>query len=91
MKTIFIGQILKNVLSNGQIIIVRVMSLNVANSGMPRVCDNREILPDNYLIEKNKTWACPVENLIEDSETKELTEKSMVPMSHKDSLIHWKF
>jgi hypothetical protein len=91
MKTVFIDQILKNVLANGSEVIVRVMSLNVADTEMVRVCDYRETLPDGYLIEKNKTWAAPLENLRSDDETKRLTEKAFEPMSHKDSLIHWKF
>jgi len=91
MKTIFIDQILKNKLSNGQILIVRVMQLGVAGTNMVRVCDNRETLPDNYLISKNLTWAAPIENLIVDEETEALTKKAFEPMSDKDSLIHWMF
>lgn len=91
MKQVFEGQILKNKLSNGEIVIVRVMALNVAGTNMPRVCDNREMLPDAYLISKNKTWACPLENLFSDEETRALTDAAMTPISHKDSLIHSKF
>ena len=91
VKTAFIGQVLKNKLSNGSIVLVRVMSLNVGGTEMPRVCDHRESLPDGYLIEKNLTWAAPLENLYVDSETIEITDKENTPISHKDSLIHWKF
>jgi hypothetical protein len=91
MINLYVGKILKNKLSDGSIIIVRIMGLNVAGTNMPRVCDNREMLPDAYLIDKNLTWAAPIENLIEDAETIALTDKSMEPISHKDSLIHWKF
>lgn len=91
MKTPFVGQILKNKLSNGQVVTVRVMALNVAGTEMPRVCDAREVLPDQYLISKNLTWAAPLENLFCDEETKALTEKEFELISHEDSLIHWKF
>lgn len=84
-------QVLKNKLSDGSVVIVRVMALNVAGTNMPRVCDYREVLPDQMLISKNLTWAAPLENLFEDSETKALTEKAFTLMSHADSLIHWKF
>ena len=87
----YVGQILKNKLSNGQVIVVRVMALNVAGTNMPRVCDNRESLPDGYLIEKNRTWAAPLENLVDDEETKSLSEAANTPMNHKDALVQWRF
>lgn len=67
------------------------MSLNVGGTNMPRVCDNRETLPDQYLISKNLTWAAPIENLFQDEETKALTDAAHVLIGHKDSLIHYKF
>lgn len=90
-NTIFVGQILKNKLSNGSVVMVRVMGLNVAGTEMVRVCDSRESLPDAYLIEKNRTWAAPLENLVSDAETKTLTEKELQPMNHKEALVHFKF
>lgn len=88
----FIGQILKNKLSNGQVVVVEVLQLAVAGSNMPRVCDVREnIYPLGYMIQKNLTWACPIENLFVDEETKALTEKAFEPMSHKHALAHYKF
>lgn len=91
MNKLFIGQIVKNKLSNGAEIIVRVIELNVAGTDMVRVCDNREMLPDAYLISKNKTWAAPIENLVVDAETQKLTDSAFTPIAHKDALIHWRF
>jgi hypothetical protein len=91
VTNVFIGQILKNKLTNGAVVLVRVMQLNVAGTDMPRVCDMRETLPDAYLIAKSLTWAAPLENLYQDSETQALTEKEFILMSHEHSLIHYKF
>jgi hypothetical protein len=92
MKTqILVGQVLKNKLSNGAEIVVRVLALNVAGTDMVRVCDNREMLPDAKLIKNNKTWAAPIANLIDDAETKALTDKAFEIVGHKDQLIHCGF
>jgi len=91
MKNLYIGQIVKNKLSTGAVVVVRIIATNVAGTEMFRVCDAREVLPDNYLISKNKTWAAPIENLSIDAETQAQTEKELAPMAHKDSLIHYKF
>lgn len=91
VKAVYQEQVLKNKLSDGSIVIVRVMALNVAGTEMPRVCDAREILPDAMLISKNLTWAAPLENLYEDSETKALTEKAFTLIGHADSLAQWRF
>ena len=58
-----IGQILFNVLSNGQILKVRVMQLNVAGTNMPRVCFAHADRPDQELIDNNLTWAANLERL----------------------------
>jgi hypothetical protein len=89
---LYIGQVLKNKLSNDSEIMVRIISLNVAGTNMPRVTDHRETLPDAYLISKNLTWAAPIENLFADEETKsiEAREYEMTHV-HKDSLIHYNF
>ena len=90
---VFQGQILKNTLSNGQTILVQVLAAPCEKlSGMARVCDAREpAMPLSWLINKNKTWACPVENLLEDAETKKLTDAKLTPMPHEHALIHWAF
>ena len=58
-----VGQILHNVLSNGQVIQVRVMSLNVAGTDMPRVCFAHADRPDQELIDANLTWAANLDRL----------------------------
>ena len=66
-KTIFVGQILKNKLYNNQVVMVEVVSIE---NGNVRVCIFGEYkFPLKWMIEKNKTYYCPVENLICDEET----------------------
>jgi len=77
MKNLYIGQIVKNKLSTGEVIAVRIIAVNAAGPEMFRVCDAREVLPDNYLISKNKTWVVQSENLLIDTETQAQTEKEL--------------
>ena len=56
------GMVVKNNLSNGQSITVRVMEF-VQAVQMFRVTDARETDSDAKLIERNRTWAVPIENL----------------------------
>ena len=58
-----IGQKLFNVLSNGQILEVRVMQLNVAGTDMPRVCFANADRPDQELIDADLTWAANLDRL----------------------------
>lgn len=58
-----IGQILFNVLANGQVIEVRVMQLCVAGTNMPRVCFANADRPDQELIDDNLTWAANLDRL----------------------------
>lgn len=91
--TIFQNQVLKNKLSTGDVILVRVMALNVGGTNMPRVCrnDESEAQTDAFLINNNKTWAAPLENLYVDEETQKLTEAAHVLIGHADSLVHEAF
>lgn len=56
-----INQIVANHLSNGQIIICRIVE--ILDADMVRVTDARETKPDTFLIAHNRTWAAPLENL----------------------------
>lgn len=58
-----VGQKLYNLLSNGFIIEVRVMALNVAGTDMPRVCHFNADRPDQELIDADLTWAANVDRL----------------------------
>lgn len=58
-----IGQIVENILSTGQVIVCRVIELNVAGTDMVRITDARETDSDAKLIAKNRTWAAPIANL----------------------------
>jgi hypothetical protein len=64
-----IGQILFNVLANGQVIEVRVMQLCVAGTDMPRVCFASADRPDQELIDNNLTWAANLDRLFYTHET----------------------
>ncbi len=56
------GQIVINVLPNGQEITCRIVEF-IDSVQMFRVTDARETESDEVLIRKNKTWAVPLENL----------------------------
>jgi hypothetical protein len=57
-----IGQIVENKLSNGKVIVCRVVEF-VESVGMYRLTDARETRDDAWLIEHNRTWAAPMENI----------------------------
>lgn len=56
------GQIVENKLTNGQVIVCRVLGF-IESVGMFRLTDARETKPDAWLIENNRTWAAPIENI----------------------------
>ena len=72
-----IGQIVENKLSNGQVIVVRVMEF-ITSVGMWRVTDACETRPDAWLVEHNRTWAVPLENL---------GPRYIAHVTHKDGLV----
>lgn len=61
------GEIVENVLSNGSVIVCRVIGLIKLSDGstMFRLVDvrNDNGASDKQLIARNKTWAAPVENI----------------------------
>ncbi len=56
------GSIVENKLSNGQVIVCRVMGF-IESVQMFRLTDAREARLDSWLIENNRTWAAPIENI----------------------------
>lgn len=56
------GQIVENKLSNGKVIVCRVVEF-IETVGMYRLTDARETGSDASLIERNLTWAAPIENI----------------------------
>ena len=73
------GMILENKLSNGQSVVVRVVEF-VHAVQMWRVTDALETKDDRWLINHNRTWAAPTENLIP-----HFSEDCAV--CHKDGLV----
>lgn len=57
------GMILENKLANGSIVVVRVLGW-IESVQMWRVTDARETKSDAWLIENQRTWAVPIENLV---------------------------
>ena len=56
------GQIVENKLSNGRIVVCRVVEF-VSSVQMWRLTDARETRSDEWLIKNNRTWAAPIENI----------------------------
>lgn len=57
-----VGQIVENKLSNGSVIVCRVIEF-IESVQMYRLADARETKPDAWLIKNNRTWAAPLENI----------------------------
>lgn len=57
-----IGQIVENKLSNGQSVVCRVVEF-IESVQMWRLTDALEVRDDKWLIEHNRTWAAPIENI----------------------------
>lgn len=74
------GMILENKLSNGQSIVVRVVGF-IDSVQMWRVTDALEVKDDKWLIEHNRTWAAPNENLV--------PHDPECAICHKDGLIYF--
>jgi hypothetical protein len=56
------GQIVENKLSNGSVVVCRVVEF-IESAQMWRLTDARETKPDAWLIANNRTWAAPMENI----------------------------
>lgn len=73
------GMIVENKLSNGQSVVCRVVGF-IESVQMWRLTDALEVRDDAWLIEHNRTWAAPIENIVPHfSESCEIC--------HKDGLI----
>lgn len=79
-KAPLVGHIVKNRLCTGDVIVCRVMELNVAGTNMVRVTDVRETQTDAWLIAHGRTWAAPLENL-------EMPGMDEGPVRHRKGLV----
>ena len=76
--------IVGNVLSNKSVIVCRVVGFIDAGDGttMYRLTDAREVRDDAWLIENNRTWAAPEENV--------RPHDADCDVCHKDGLVIFK-
>lgn len=77
---LFKGQIVENHLSNGSVIVCRVVDPELSFApGQARLCDAQETKPDWELIKNSRTWGAPFENI--------RTHDNDCYTCHKDGLV----